>query len=70
MVLTVLPFLAAHAETRNDSHFPQIGAFDRRRLYFMLPNLAVTKAVVNALLLEHIDDHHMHVLANDHTHHR
>jgi len=38
-----------------------------RRLYFLLPNLAMTKSVVNELLLERIDDHHIHVLANDHT---
>lgn len=38
-----------------------------RRLYFVLPDLAMTKKVVDELLLKRIDDHHIHVLANEFT---
>ena len=39
----------------------------RRRLYFLLPNVARTRQVVDELLLARIDDHHIHVLAKKGT---
>ena len=39
----------------------------RRRLYFLLPDVAVTKKVMDELLLAHIDDHHIHVIAKEGT---
>ena len=38
-----------------------------RRLYFLLPDISMAKAVVNELLLERIKEHHIHVLANEDT---
>lgn len=35
----------------------------RRRLYFVLPDIASTERTVNDLLLARIEDRHMHVLA-------
>ena len=35
----------------------------RRRLYFLLPDVASTERTVNDLLLARIEDRHMHVLA-------
>ena len=37
----------------------------RRRLYFILPDLASAKTVHNELLLARIDERHMHVVARD-----
>jgi len=37
----------------------------RRRLYFLLPNIARTRQVVDELLLARIDDHHIHILAKE-----
>lgn len=37
------------------------------RLYFLLPDLAMTKKVVNELILKRIGDHNIHVLANENT---
>ena len=39
----------------------------RRRLYFLLPNVARAGQVVDELLLARIDDHHIHVLAKEGT---
>jgi len=39
----------------------------RRRLYFLLPSVARARQVVDELLLARIDEHHIHVLANDDT---
>lgn len=39
----------------------------RRRLYFLFPNVAVVRKVVDELLLARIDESHMHVLAKDGT---
>lgn len=39
----------------------------RRRLYFLLPNVARARQVVDELLLARIDDHHIHVMARDGT---
>lgn len=39
----------------------------RKRLYFILPNLSETKAIVDELLLSRIDDHHIHVMAKEGT---
>lgn len=39
----------------------------RRRLYFLLPNIARARQVVDELLLARIDEHHMHVLAREGT---
>ena len=39
----------------------------RRRLYFLLPNVARARQTVDELLLARIDDHHIHVLAKDGT---
>ena len=38
-----------------------------RRLYFTLPHLKTTEAIVNELLLKRIDDHHIHVIAKEGT---
>lgn len=37
----------------------------RRRLYFLIPDLALTRQIVDELLLARIDDRHIHVLGND-----
>jgi len=37
----------------------------RKRLYFLLPNLEEAKITVDELLLDRIDDHHIHVMAKD-----
>ena len=37
----------------------------RRRLYFLLPNVARARQVVDELLLARIDDHHIHVVAKE-----
>lgn len=37
----------------------------RRRLYFMVPDTASARQMVNDLLLARIDDRHIHVLAKD-----
>ncbi len=37
----------------------------RRRLYFLLPDIAITRTIVDELLLARIDEHHIHVLARD-----
>jgi len=37
----------------------------RRRLYFVLPNIASAKQIVNDLLLARIEERHMHFLAKD-----
>ena len=34
-----------------------------RRLYFMLPDVSTARMIVNELLINHIDEHHIHVLA-------
>ena len=39
----------------------------RRRLYFLLPDLAVTHKVVDELLLARVDDHHIHIVAKEGT---
>lgn len=39
----------------------------RRRLYFLLPNVARARQVVDELLLARIDDHHIHVMAKEGT---
>lgn len=38
-----------------------------RRLYFLLLDRSLAKNVVNEFLLERVDDHHIHVLANNKT---
>lgn len=37
----------------------------RRRLYFILPDLQSARSTVNELLLEHIDIHHIHLMAGE-----
>lgn len=37
----------------------------RRRLYFLLPDLACARQIVDELLLARIDDHHIHVMARE-----
>ena len=39
----------------------------KRRLYFILPDVRTAKKVYRELLLSHIDDHHMHVVAKEDT---
>jgi uncharacterized membrane protein YeaQ/YmgE (transglycosylase-associated protein family) len=39
----------------------------RRRLYFLLPNVARARQVVDELLLARIDDHHIHAMAREGT---
>ena len=39
----------------------------RRRLYFLLPDIARARQVVDELLLARINDHHIHVLAKEGT---
>lgn len=39
----------------------------RKRLYFIIPNLALAKTVVDELLLSRIDESHIHVMAKDGT---
>lgn len=38
-----------------------------RRLYFLLPDLAITHKVVDELLLAHIPEKHIHVIARENT---
>lgn len=38
-----------------------------RRIYFLAPNVASAKAIVNELLLGRIDERHIHVLAKEGT---
>jgi len=38
-----------------------------RRLYFLLPDISTTRKIVNELLINHIEEHHIHVLAKDGT---
>jgi hypothetical protein len=38
-----------------------------RRIYFLAPNVASAKAIVNDLLLARIEERHIHVLANQGT---
>lgn len=38
-----------------------------KRLYFLLPDLEITKKVVDELLLAHIEERHIHVIANEKT---
>lgn len=38
-----------------------------RRIYFLAPNVASAKAIVNELLLARIDERHIHVLAKEGT---
>lgn len=38
-----------------------------RRLYFLLPNLELTRKVVDDLLLARIDERHIHVIASEGT---
>ena len=35
-----------------------------KRIYFLVPNIEITRKVVNDLLLARIDERHLHVLAN------
>lgn len=37
----------------------------KRRLYFILPDVRTAKRVYREMLLNHIDDHHMHVVAKE-----
>ncbi len=37
----------------------------RRRLYFLLPDLACARQIVDELLLARIDHHHIHVMARE-----
>lgn len=39
----------------------------RKRLYFIVPSVSSAKIIVDELLLSRIDDHHIHVLANEDT---
>jgi hypothetical protein len=34
-----------------------------RRLYFLLPDLAVTRTVVDELLLARVEERHIHIIA-------
>ncbi len=36
-----------------------------RRLYFLLPNLSVTRKVFDELLLQRVDDRHIHIISDD-----
>lgn len=38
-----------------------------RRLYFLIPNLEVTSTIVNELLLAHIEERHIHLIAKEGT---
>lgn len=38
-----------------------------KRIYFLIPNIEMTKNIVNELLLERVDERHMHVLAKRDT---
>ena len=38
-----------------------------KRLYFMLPNLSTANIVFDKLLLNRIDDHHIHIVAKEGT---
>jgi len=37
------------------------------RLYFLMPNIKVTHNLVNELLLSHVEERHIHVIAKDGT---
>ena len=34
-----------------------------KRIYFLIPNIEMTRSIVNELLLERVEERHMHVLA-------
>lgn len=36
-----------------------------KRLYFLLPNVETTRSVVQDLLLDHVEERHIHVVARD-----
>lgn len=38
-----------------------------RRIYFLLPDLEATRAVVRELLLNHVEERHIHVVAKEDT---
>jgi len=38
-----------------------------RRIYFLLPNVGIARKVVDELLLDRIDEHHIHVIAKENT---
>ncbi|MGV3743197.1 MAG: DUF1269 domain-containing protein [Burkholderiaceae bacterium] len=38
-----------------------------RRIYFLLPDVASAKRVVSELLLKHIEERHIHIIAREHT---
>ncbi|SHK05290.1 Protein of unknown function [Marinobacter antarcticus] len=38
-----------------------------RRLYFLMPDIAATQELVKELLLSHVDEHHIHVVAKEGT---
>jgi uncharacterized membrane protein YeaQ/YmgE (transglycosylase-associated protein family) len=63
--------LAAHPcalETLNWSEFPYKQYLEgemNHRIYFVLPDTSTAEAVEKELLLAHVDDHHMHFLAQD-----
>ncbi len=38
-----------------------------RRIYFLMPDIATTHGLVNELLLSHIEEHHIHVIARQGT---
>ena len=37
------------------------------RLYFLMPGIALTHKLVNELLLSHVEEHHIHVIAKEGT---
>jgi hypothetical protein len=39
-----------------------------RRLFFLVPSLTSAKAIVDELLLARVDEHHIHIVANDDQH--
>ena len=38
-----------------------------RRLYFLMPDITLTHSLVNELLLSHVEEHHIHVIAKEGT---
>jgi hypothetical protein len=38
-----------------------------RRLYFLMPDIATTHGLVEELLLSHVEEHHIHVVAKEGT---
>ncbi|WP_291009924.1 DUF1269 domain-containing protein [Hydrogenophaga sp.] len=38
-----------------------------RRIYFLLPTVTSARSIVEELLLNHVDEHHIHVVARDNT---